>query len=735
MGALFGRIFSGGNAVELQGGVNFKNGLRARANAATGVVDVELDGELGASSIGDGAVTTAAIADDAVTAAKLDDAAAGYATYDDARAALAAGLDDGRVVLVRGRDAAGDGCEGLFVVETGGSYTDDDGVCLTSTGLGGAATGTCVRRVYSGAALARWWGVTPAAADIRAPLLRAIAAADHVAIDAGSFNASADIEVTAANKRISGAGKFRTTITVDESGCTLAGLSATSTAGGLVVEGLTLQGTTPFLSSPSTTIHGFAARCVHTLRDVYILSFSGAGYDLRAAVAAGSNANGSSVRNVLIRYCSTAWEVGAGGLDTDTNALDIAHVQALDMREAGFVDHSLLGSTYVACLAENCVVAYETTGANCRNMLFLGCYREDGQVVRVRRPALVLGGIGMVGTDLAATEAAATVEGTVEGARVYSEIAGHSLQDDLSALGLGDVRAWSSIGVSDTAGCAAAFGAYDPGTGAAEVGTFRLEYGRRGHSTTTADALSWWWRESNFDVGAALGFLSVNHLLGQCGFQAHSKAQAWSIALGSPANPTIVSNAPFAPTYGKWRAGDLLLVDSAAVAAGGKLGWRIVTGDGTGLGTYEEVWPSTLDRLGLVDTTTGRVKSTDSIYQGTPGPVSRMSSGSVADGASVNADVPLAVNSRLARIVYRVSVGDYVLDQRVIAKRDGSGTVTLITPDPLAVMDASDYGGGAPAMSFALSVSGANVRLTVTNDSGASQTVRLSYVLEEENVA
>lgn len=127
--------------------------------------------------------------------------------------------------------------------------------------------------------------------------------------------------------------------------------------------------------------------------------------------------------------------------------------------------------------------------------------------------------------------------------------------------------------------------------------------------------------------------------------------------------------------------------------------------------------------------------SSDSKYSQFVTPGSRSAyNAALGNGATLNCDQAMPTNNRLTRILFVVRVGDFAFDCTALAKRNSGGTVSLITANPKLIFTAADY-TSPPAITLALSVSGTNVRLALTNSSGANQVVAMGSVVLEEDIS
>lgn len=126
--------------------------------------------------------------------------------------------------------------------------------------------------------------------------------------------------------------------------------------------------------------------------------------------------------------------------------------------------------------------------------------------------------------------------------------------------------------------------------------------------------------------------------------------------------------------------------------------------------------------------------STDAKYSQYVTPANRSAyNAALANAGTLTCDHAMPTNSRLTRILFLVRVGDFAFDCTALAKRV-SGTTTLITATPKPIFTAADY-SSPPAISLALTVSGTNVRLTLTNSSGSAQIVAMGSVALEEDIS
>ncbi len=153
------------------------------------------------------------------------------------------------------------------------------------------------------------------------------------------------------------------------------------------------------------------------LEHLRILNWSARGAYVHGSVQAQSNANNLQGNNVRFDLCGHGYaKIGQpnptgsaayfqGG---DANGATLLTWSAFDCRK-GFLDHSFLGNTWVACHAEGCTtkfdlqpspvvgLGFETLDPNCRSA-FLGCYTESDSPASILYPSVIVGGfMGNVG--------------------------------------------------------------------------------------------------------------------------------------------------------------------------------------------------------------------------------------------------------------------------------------------------------------------------------------------------
>lgn len=182
--------------------------------------------------------------------------------------------------------------------------------------------------------------------------------------------------------------------------CSVSGSSGSSEPIWPTVEGQTvaevLDGSSGDAAAVWTCVYVAGIKMLRAalVRNVSSSMFAGDGFSVFSSHAddPGHNANGWQMQS-----CRASGHVGWGFFTQgqDANGGLAINCGAYENALGGFRDNSMLGNTYLACIAEgNRGLAYEVADTNPTNMsVFFNCYAEAGQSTRVNAKAMWFGGI------------------------------------------------------------------------------------------------------------------------------------------------------------------------------------------------------------------------------------------------------------------------------------------------------------------------------------------------------
>lgn len=128
------------------------------------------------------------------------------------------------------------------------------------------------------------------------------------------------------------------------------------------------------------------------LKNIFSSGFGGDGFSVFASTGDGNNAN-----SWLMQRCMSTGNAGWGFFTQGADSNGGLAINCISQQNGigGYQDHSFLGNSYVACLAEgNVTYGYLVDQSRPTNMSgFFNCYTEAGQINRIHGRAMWFGGI------------------------------------------------------------------------------------------------------------------------------------------------------------------------------------------------------------------------------------------------------------------------------------------------------------------------------------------------------
>ena len=370
-------------------------------------------------------------------------------TYSDLRVASYGASTPPASVVLKGRTSAGDGGGGTFIYLPSSAETDNDGTFILD------GDGNVFARVYSGSLDVRWFGAK-AIASGTTDSSAAINAAILVATDPpygnsvyipkaapGYFYYCADsIEVHRSTRLHGdhGNGDYANTNIHFPYGVAAIVIPRNEGVGGVdgsghwsQIENISFHGVRDVDGLNDVAAYGVEAHVTALIRNCTFRYFH---HGIRFAgdhvENDGTNTNHWEVSNVRIINCSGKglWVEGLDG-----NAGFATHVDISYTGEECFYDDSDFGNTYIGCHAAaayhlNSVprpgyedmadrIVYASLGTGVTSNVYFNCYAEDGEFVRLRKPAMWVGShnFGHGFTD--------DSDGTIVGTDITENLSGH----------------------------------------------------------------------------------------------------------------------------------------------------------------------------------------------------------------------------------------------------------------------------------------------------------------------